>query len=67
MAKGTVKWFDEEKGFGFIVGEEDNKDYFIHRSNVNTMNQALEQGERVEFEVTEGPKGPMAANVTTVE
>ncbi len=61
---GTVKWFNAEKGFGFITGE-DGKDVFVHFSNINKGGyKSLEEGEEVTFEITEGAKGPQASNVT---
>lgn len=61
---GTVKWFNAEKGFGFITGE-DGKDVFVHFSQINKGGfKTLEEGEEVTFEITEGQKGPQASNVT---
>ena len=63
MNNGTVKWFNSEKGYGFITGE-DGKDVFVHFSALNMDGfKELKDGERVEFEVVEGEKGPQAANV----
>ena len=63
MLKGTVKWFNEEKGFGFIQGEDGN-DYFAHFSQINKEGfKTLKEGEEVTFEVTEGAKGPQASNI----
>ncbi len=66
MQKGKVKWFNAEKGFGFIETEE-GTDVFVHFSAI-TMDgyKTLEEGAEVEFEVVEGAKGPQAANVTRV-
>ena len=62
--KGTVKWFNAEKGFGFITGE-DGKDVFAHFSQINADGfRTLEEGQSVEFEVTQGAKGPQAENIT---
>ncbi|MBW6510946.1 MAG: cold-shock protein [Desulfuromonadaceae bacterium] len=63
MAEGTVKWFNESKGFGFI--EQDNgPDVFVHYSGIGGDGfRTLNEGERVNFDVTEGPKGPQASNV----
>jgi CspA family cold shock protein len=58
---GTVKWFNKDKGFGFIAPEEGGKDVYVHRTNV--IGDALRDGQRVEFEVSEGRKGPEATNV----
>lgn len=66
MERGTVKWFDEVKGFGFIISDIGNKEYFVHNSNVNSMSKTLEKGERVEFEIGEGPKGAVAKNVSPI-
>ncbi len=63
MAQGTVKWFSNEKGFGFIEREEGD-DVFVHFSAINMDGyKTLTEGQRVEFEVVEGDKGPQAANV----
>ena len=63
MNKGTVKWFNAEKGYGFITGEDGN-DVFVHYSGLNMEGfKSLEEGQEVEFEVTEGAKGPQAVNV----
>lgn len=64
MYNGTVKWYNETKGFGFIVNEE-NKDIFVHRSGLQGV-QKLEPDQKVEFEIGEGRKGPMAINVQVV-
>lgn len=63
MATGTVKWFNKDKGFGFITPDEGGKDIFIHRSNVETPDHSLADGQRVEFETSQGRKGPEATNV----
>lgn len=64
MKKGTVKWFNAKKGFGFISDEEGN-DVFVHFSALKMEGfKALEDGDSVEFDVVEGEKGPQAANVT---
>ncbi len=66
MIKGTVKWFNGEKGFGFITGE-DEKEYFVHFSEIQKDGfKTLEDGEEVTFEVTQGQKGPQAANVKSL-
>ena len=63
---GTVKWFNSEKGFGFITSEEGN-DVFAHFSQINKEGyKTLEEGEEVTFEVAQGDKGPQAENVTPV-
>ncbi|HAX35947.1 MAG TPA: cold-shock protein [Tyzzerella sp.] len=64
MNKGTVKWFNAEKGYGFITGE-DGQDVFVHFSAIQAEGyKTLEEGQEVEFEVVQGAKGPQAANVT---
>ncbi len=60
--KGTVKWYDAEKGYGFILTEEGN-DLFIHRSGLSSSIRSLENDEKVEFEVTDGPKGKVAVDL----
>ena len=63
MNKGTVKWFNNQKGFGFISDEQGN-DVFVHYSGLNMDGfKSLEEGQEVEFEVTQGAKGPQAINV----
>jgi len=63
VATGTVKWFSGQKGFGFIIPDEGGDDLFIHRSNVDTPGQTLQDGQKVEFEVGQGRKGPEATQV----
>jgi CspA family cold shock protein len=63
MATGVVKWFNAEKGYGFI-SQDDGPDVFVHFSAIDMQGyKSLEEGQRVEFEVTQGQKGPQAANV----
>ena len=62
--QGTVKWFSESKGYGFI-SRESGKDLFVHFSAIQSQGfRTLNEGDRVEFDVTEGPKGPQAENVS---
>jgi CspA family cold shock protein len=65
MASGTVKWFNDSKGFGFITPDDGGEDLFAHFSAIN-MNgfKTLKEGQRVEYEVTQGPKGKQASNIT---
>ena len=64
MSKGTVKWFNNQKGYGFISDEQGN-DVSVHYSGINMDGfKSLEEGQAVEFEVVEGEKGPQATNVT---
>jgi CspA family cold shock protein len=65
---GTVKWFNDAKGFGFISPEGEDRDYFVHYSAIQVKGfRTLTDGERVEFDVVDGPKGPVAENVTRME
>ena len=65
--KGTVKWFNDEKGFGFITPEDGSKDCFVHFSAISgTGFRSLAEGDQVEFEIGQGAKGPSAETVTKI-
>jgi CspA family cold shock protein len=67
MAQGTVKWFNPDKGFGFIAPDDGGADVFVHFSAIQTTGyRTLEENQKVEYNVTQGPKGPQAAEVRTV-
>ena len=67
MATGTVKWFSDEKGYGFITPDDGSKDVFVHFSSiVGEGFRSLAEGAKVEYEVTEGAKGPRASDVKLV-
>ena len=65
MATGTVKWFNEAKGFGFIAQDDGGADVFVHFSAIQSSGfKTLAEGQKVTFDVQDGPKGPQASNVT---
>jgi cold shock protein len=67
MATGTVKWFSDEKGFGFITPDEGSKDLFVHHTSIEADGyRSLAEGARVEYESEAGDKGPKAVNVRTI-
>ncbi|MDA3627726.1 cold-shock protein [Saccharopolyspora oryzae] len=67
MAQGTVKWFNSEKGFGFIAPDDGGPDVFVHYSAIDSRGfRTLEEDQKVTYEVSQGPKGPQAADVRTV-
>jgi len=67
MAVGTVKWFNGEKGYGFITPEDGSKDLFVHFSGIAGEGyRSLNEGQKVEYEATQGQKGPQATNVRVI-
>ncbi|AIV39168.1 MULTISPECIES: cold-shock protein [Curtobacterium] len=67
MATGTVKWFNNEKGFGFIAPDDGSADVFAHFSAIaGNGYKSLEENQKVEFEITEGRKGPQAENISVI-
>jgi CspA family cold shock protein len=68
MATGTVKWFNDSKGFGFVTPEDGGKDLFAHFSAIQGQGfKTLKEGQRVSFDVTTGPKGQQASNIRSVD
>lgn len=68
MSTGTVKWFNDAKGFGFITPDDGGKDLFVHFSAIQSSGfKTLEENQKVSYEVTSGPKGDQATNITTID
>ncbi len=67
MAQGKVKWFNDSKGYGFITPDDGSKDVFVHHQSIAAEGfRSLNEGDRVQYDVTEGQKGPQAANVKKI-
>jgi cold shock protein len=67
MSQGTVKWFNSDKGFGFITPDDGGKDLFVHHSEIlGSGHRSLQDNQRVQFEVEQAPKGPQAVRVTAI-
>ncbi len=65
--RGIVKWYDEGKNYGFITPDMGDKDIFFHRTDLENLEQTIEKGSRVEYEVGPGSKGPQARKIATIE
>lgn len=67
MAKGKIKWFSDQKGYGFVTPDDGSKDCFVHHSAIQGEGfKSLSEGQEIEFQIEEGPKGPQATNVVKV-
>jgi CspA family cold shock protein len=67
MASGTVKWFNDDKGYGFITPDDGGNDLFVHHSNIQMPGfKSIKEGQRVQYEAAKGKKGPEATNVTVL-
>ncbi|MCH8614143.1 cold-shock protein [Arsenicicoccus dermatophilus] len=67
MATGTVKWFNSEKGFGFIAPDDGSADVFAHYSSIASSGyRSLDEGDKVQYDTEQGPKGPQASNVSVI-
>lgn len=66
MSTGTVKFFNGTKGFGFIVQDDGSKDLFVHISGLLNKDDSIDEGDKVQYDIQEGPKGPSAVNVSKI-
>lgn len=67
MSRGTVRWYDKEKGFGFIIPDDGGKDFYVQRAHLETHDTELSDYQRVEFDTTIGRKGPEAIHVRSID